>query len=100
MSEAELWSAWRLWMALATVIILVAASLLIAIWLIARSILAEAGRALAAAERIREQTSSIWALQTTNEVAAGLVETTQEIERTARTLASALESHAGAGGTR
>ncbi|CAN5832564.1 hypothetical protein BH23GEM9_BH23GEM9_30310 [soil metagenome] len=100
MTEAELWSAWRVWLAVAVVIILVAAALLVTIWLTARSIVGHAGRALAAAERIREQTTSIWALQTTNEVAAELLDTTRQIDGTTRALASALESHAGAGGTR
>ena len=68
MTDAELWSAWRLWMALATVIILVAATLLIVIWRTARGIHTEAVRALHAAERIRESTMPIWALETTNDV--------------------------------
>lgn len=96
MSDAELWSAWRLWMALAVVIILVAAVLLIMIWRTARGILAEALRALKAAERIREQTQPIWALETTNEVGGELLETVQRIEQKGGALAAALESHAGA----
>ncbi|MBA3404929.1 MAG: hypothetical protein H0U13_09645, partial [Gemmatimonadaceae bacterium] len=69
MTDTELWRAWGLWMALAVVVILIAAVLLVTIWLTARSILAHARRALAAAEKIRESTMPIWALQTTNEVA-------------------------------
>ncbi|MDQ3081947.1 MAG: hypothetical protein M3R07_07010, partial [Gemmatimonadota bacterium] len=80
MTDTELWRAWGLWMALAVVVILIAAVLLITIWLTARSILAHARRALAAAEKIRESTMPIWALQTTNEVAGGLLETVQSIE--------------------
>ena len=85
-------------MALAVVVILIAAVLLITIWLTARSILAHARRALAAAERIRESTMPIWALQTTNEVAGGLLETVQSIEAKGGALVAALESHAGASG--
>ena len=96
MTDSELWAAWRLWMVLATVIILVAATLLIMIWRTARGIYAEALRALRAAERIRENTNPIWALETTNEVAAQMLETVQHIEHNGGALAAALESHAGA----
>ena len=96
MSDAELWSAWRLWMVLATVIVLVAATLLIVIWRTARGIHTEAVRALAAAEKIRVNTMPIWALETTNEVAAEMLQTVQHIEQTGGALAAALESHAGA----
>lgn len=96
MTDSELWSAWRLWMVLATAIILVAAVLLIMIWRTARGIHAEALRALRAAERIRENTNPIWALETTNEVAAEMLATVQHIEQNGGALAAALESHAGA----
>ena len=45
MSDAELWAAWRLWIVVATVVVLLAAGLLITILLTARGILAEAVRA-------------------------------------------------------
>lgn len=100
MTDADLWATWRLWMLVAAAIIVVAAALLVTIWLTARSILAHARRALAAAEAIRQNTLPIWALQTSNEVAEGLLETVQQIEAKATALAEALESHAGAGGRR
>ena len=96
MSDGDLWARWRMWMLLAVVIILVAAVLLIMIWRTARGIYAEALRALAAAEKIRESTMPIWALQTTNEVAEQMLGTVQSIERNGGALAAALESHAGA----
>ena len=96
MSDAELWSSWRLWMAVATAIILVAAVLLIMIWRTARGIHAEAVRALRAAEKISESTKPIWALKTTNEVASSMLATVQHIEQNGGALAAALESHAGA----
>ena len=96
MTDAELWSAWRLWMGVATAIVLVAASLLILIWRTARGIYTEAVRALHAAQKIRENTMPIWALETTNEVATELLQTVQHIEQTGGALAAALESHAGA----
>ncbi len=98
MSDTELWSAWWLWMGVATVVILIAAALLVTIWLTARSILAHARRALAAAEKIRESTMPIWALETTNEVAGEILETVQSIEAKGGKLVEALESHAGAAG--
>lgn len=97
MSDAELWAAWRLWIIVAGVVVLIAAALLITIWLTARSIHAHAVRALAAARQIQEQTAPIWALQTSNEVAGGLLETVESIERKGAALAEALESHAGTG---
>jgi len=97
-TDTELWRSWGLWMALAVVVILIAAVLLITIWLTARSILAHARRALAAAEKIRESTMPIWALETTNEVAGQLLETVQSIEAKGGALVAALESHAGASG--
>jgi len=90
MTDAELWAAWRLWIAVAAVVVLIAAGLLVTIWLTARRILADAVRALNAAEKIREQTTAIWALQDTNEVAEGLLETVQAIEAKGGALAGAL----------
>ena len=96
MTDADLWSSWQLWMVVATVIILVAAVLLIAIWQTARGIYREALRALAAAQQIRANTDSIWAIKTTNEVAGAMLETVQHIEKNGGALAAALETHAGA----
>lgn len=100
MTDAELWSAWRIWMGVAVLVILVAASLLVTIWLTARGILAHAVRALNAAGRIQQATAPIWELQTTNEVATDILSTVRSIEAKGGALAAALESHAGAGGTR
>lgn len=100
MTTAELWAAWRFWMVIAAVIILVAAALLVTIWVAARSITSHARRGLAAAERIRAGTMPIWELQTSNEVAESLLETVRSIEAKGGRLAETLESHAGAGGAR
>jgi hypothetical protein len=90
MTDAELWAAWRLWMGVATVVVLIAATLLIVIALTARRILADAGRALAAVEVIRAQTQPIWGLPDTNEVAENILETVQSIEKKTTALASAV----------
>ena len=98
MTDADLWAAWRVWMLVASVVILVAAVLLVTIWLSARSIAAHARRAVVALEAIRESTQVIWALQTTNEVAGDLGDTVRDIEAKATALVEALQSHAAAGG--
>lgn len=96
MSDADLWAAWRVWMAVAVVIVLVAAGLLVTIWQLARSILLHAERALAAAEKIRRNTQPIWELQTSNDVAEKLLKTVESIEKKGGALVAAV-SHASAG---
>ena len=98
MTDAELWAAWRVWMLVAAMVVVVAAALLVTIWLTARSIASHARRALEAAEAIRDSTRAIWELQTTNEVAEELRDTVREIETKATALVEALQSHAAAGG--
>jgi hypothetical protein len=100
MTDAELWAAWRLWMAVATVVVLIAAGLLVTIWLTARSIAFHAARALRLAEAIRANTQPIWALQATNEAAEALLDTVRSIETKASALVEALQGHAAAGGRR
>jgi hypothetical protein len=91
MSDAELWAAWRLWMAVGAAIVLVAAGLLVTIWLTARQILAEAHRALAAAERIQRRTDAIWALDAANDVTQRIHDTVEEIAGKGAALAEALQ---------
>lgn len=90
MTNADLWTTWSLWLGVAVVVVALAAALLIAIIVTARGILAEAVRARAAAEAIRVNTLPIWALQTSNEVAADLLTTVQSIETHGGALAAAL----------
>jgi len=91
MTDGDLWSAWRIWMGVATLVVLIAATLLVIIWLTARRILADAVRALTAAEAIRAQTQPIWGLQVTNEVAEDILATVQAIEAKGGLLSQALE---------
>jgi hypothetical protein len=100
MSDAQLWSAWTLWLGVAAVVVLIAAGLLVTILVTARGILAHAVRALEAAEHIRQDTLPIWDLATTNAVAGQLLETVSAIERDGGALAETLEAHAGSGGVR
>ena len=90
MSDADLWGAWRLWLIVAVVVIAIAAALLIAIIVTARQIVAAAVRARNAAEAIRVNTLPIWQLQTSNEVAAELLDTERSIEANGGALANAL----------
>lgn len=91
MSDAELWAAWRMWIIVATVVVLLAASLLITILVTARQILSEAVRALKAVEIIRKNTQPIWELQTTNKVAEQILQTVEAIEQKGGALVRALE---------
>ena len=94
MSDAELWAAWRMWIVVATVVVLLAAGLLITILLTARRILAEAVRALTAVDVIRKNTQPIWELQTTNDVAERILKTVESIEQKGGALAGALDGQA------
>lgn len=94
MTDAQLWSAWQFWMGVAAVVIVVAASLLIVIWLTAKTILRDAVRALHAVEAIRAQTQPIWALEDTNLVAEDILTTVQAIETKGGLLAGALQGSA------
>ena len=91
MSDAELWAAWRIWIIVATAVVLLAAGLLITILVTARRILAEAVRALNAVESIRKKTQPIWELQTTNQVAGQILQTVEAIEQKGGALVRALE---------
>lgn len=90
MSDAELWAAWRLWTAVAAIVVVIAAGLLITIWLTARQILADAVRALNAVDAIRANTLPIWGLQDTNTVADDILHTVKAIEEKGGALAGAL----------
>ena len=96
MTDDQVWATWRLWLIVAALVVVIAATLLITIWVTARGIYAHAVRALTAAQKIQAQTAPIWALETSNEVAQGLLDTVQSIEKKGAALAEALESHARA----
>jgi hypothetical protein len=91
MSDAELWAGWRLWIVVATVVVLLAAGLLITILVTARGILAEAVRVLNAVETIRKNTQPVWELQSTNRVAEQILHTVEAIEQKGGALVRAVE---------
>jgi hypothetical protein len=94
MTSAELWAAWRLWMAVGGTVVLIAAGLLITIWLTARRIAAHATRAQRAAEGIRDDTRCLWELASTNEVAEDILRTVEHIEAAGARIVEALHDPA------
>ena len=92
MDEATLYSNFYIGLAIAVVIILAAAVLLILVWTSARRILKLATAALGLVIQIKENTNSIWGLQTTNEVATDILEGAEAIESHAGLVAEALHN--------
>ena len=94
MTDAQLYTDWIIGLIIAAVVVVIVAVLLIWILLLARSVYANAVRALNAVERIRANTQPIWALQDTNAVGVQLLEGAQSIREHAEAAADVLESHA------
>lgn len=80
MSDAELYTVFFWGLGIAAVIIAVAAALLVAILLTARSILGHAAEALEAAEQIADDVQVIWALDETNRIAGEILMGAESIE--------------------
>ena len=85
MTDGDLYSTWYLALAAVGVVVVIAAALLITVWLAARRILKLAGAALGLVQQIKENTDGVWALQATNATATGILEE-----------AAAIRAHAGA----
>ena len=90
MDEATLYSNFYIGLGIAVVLIIAAAALLIMVWFAARRILRLATAALGLVTQIKENTNSIWGLQTTNEVAVDILEGAKAIESHAGMVAEAL----------
>jgi len=90
MDEATLFTEWYIGLGIVTVIIIAAAFLLILVWTAARRILRLATAALGLVVQIKENTKSIWGLQTTNEVAVKILQGANAIETHAGMVAEAL----------
>jgi hypothetical protein len=90
MTDADLFRLWYLWLAIGGAIVVIAASLLVTIWLTARGIEREARRALVAVERIRTSTQPIWSLDSTKQVADDLLAAARDLEAHGAMIASAL----------
>ena len=90
MTDADLFRLWYLWLATGGAIVVVAAVLLVTIWLTARGIEREARRALAAVERIGAATRPIWKLDDTNQVADELLAAARDLEAHGGAIAATL----------
>ena len=90
MTDADLFRLWYVWLAIGGAVVVIAAALLVTIWLTARGIEAEASRALGAVEQIRTSTMPIWKLDETNRVADELLAAARDLEAHGGMIASAL----------
>lgn len=90
MPDADLYSLWYLALGLTAVVVVIAAGLLIGVWLSARRILKLAGAALGLVQQIRENTNGVWALEATNQTAAGILDEAEAIRDHAGLVAHAL----------
>lgn len=90
MTNSELYTTFYWSLGIAVVVILIAAGLLIAILLIARSIQSHAGESLEAVEAIAADTQVIWALDDTNRIAGEILRTTERIEASGGAIVEAL----------
>ncbi|HUF38234.1 MAG TPA: hypothetical protein VMN57_06915 [Anaerolineales bacterium] len=90
MDDAQLFSYWYLWLGVAAVVVFIAAALLLAILITARSIETGAGIALDLVREIRDNTQVIWALEETNQTATDLLGGAEAILGNAGEIAQAL----------
>jgi hypothetical protein len=80
MNDASLYESWLLWLGIATVLIIAAATLLLMVYAAARRILRLATAALGLVVEIKQNTNSIWGLQQTNEVAGEILRGSSDIK--------------------
>jgi len=90
-TDADLYRLWHIWLAIGGIIVVVAAALLVAIWVTARGIEREALGALRAVEKIGAATRPIWRLDDTNRVADELLAAARDLETHGGEIASALD---------
>lgn len=98
MNDAQALQIWFWGLAAAGVVVLIAASLLIAIWRTAVAIEGLAGSALETARQIVDNTAPIWRLHEVKDTTARILDRCQSVERRGGALAAALTAHAGPGG--
>lgn len=94
----EIVGTWGFWFAVGGAVVLIAATLLIAILLVARGIEKEADRALDAARRVQANTRAIWALGDARDSVRGIRDHVEAIEEKSELLARTV--HGGGGGVR
>ena len=90
MNDAAYYREFYIALALVGAVVLIAATLLILIWVAARRILTLATAALGIVTTIKENTMSIWGLQDTNHTAIDILREADRIEENASAVAQAL----------
>ena len=90
MNDDTLYTSWYLWLGVATVLIIAAAALLLLVNGAAKRILRLASAALGLVVEIKQNTSSIWGLQQTNEVAGQILQGSSDIKAHLTLVADAL----------
>ena len=90
MNDNALYTSWYLWLGVATVLIIAAAALLLLVNGAAKRILRLASAALGLVVEIKQNTSSIWGLQQTNEVAGQILQGSSDIKAHLTLVADAL----------
>ncbi|MGB5371513.1 MAG: hypothetical protein WBN18_13880 [Flavobacteriaceae bacterium] len=91
MENETLFNEWLIGLGLVSLIVVIAAVLLILVFLAAKRILRLAGAALEIVTQIKNNTQSIWELETTNKVAVDIQNEAEAIETHATLVAEALE---------
>jgi len=91
MENETLFNEWLIGLGLVSLIVVIAAVLLILVFLAAKRILRLAGAALEIVTQIKENTLPIWELETTNKVAVDIQNEAEAIEAHATLVAEALE---------
>lgn len=91
MENEALFNEWLIGLGLVSLIVVIAAVLLILVFLAAKRILRLAGAALEIVTQIKNNTQSIWELETTNKVAVDIQNEAEAIEAHATLVAEALE---------
>lgn len=91
MENETLFNEWLIGLGLVSLIVVIAAVLLILVFLAAKRILRLAGAALEIVTQIKNNTLPIWELETTNKVAVDIQNEAEAIQAHATLVAEALE---------
>jgi|TARA_B110000914_G_C15477372_1_gene453825 hypothetical protein len=91
MENETLFNEWLIGLVLVSLIVVIAAVLLILVFLAAKRILRLAGAALEIVTQIKNNTLPIWELETSNKVAVNIQNEAEAIEAHATLVAEALE---------
>ena len=92
MTADQIYTWWFIWLGVASVVVALAAALLITIVVLARQISALAATGLAVVEQIEQNTKPIWQLNATNRVAGQLLGGAMAIESNALAIVGALSA--------